>query len=70
MDVVCCIAMVSIFIKIYLITFLGILSLSSRIFIKGICVVTLVFSLIIMKRSIFHFLFIRFFINNLSLHFC
>ena len=37
-DITCCTAMVLISLKVYLIVFFGILNFSSKIFIKGMCV--------------------------------
>ena len=53
-DIACCIAMVLISVMICLIVFSGILNFSSKIFIKGMCVVALTHAVMTISDSTFH----------------
>ena len=63
-DIACCIAMVSIPLKVCFIIFYGILSFSSKIFIEGMCVVALAPVVMIISGSTFHPLLVMFSIST------
>ena len=63
-DIACCIAMVLISLKVYLIVFLGILNFSSKIFIEGLCMVALVPIVMTISGSTFHPLLVMLSING------
>ena len=53
-DIVCCIFMMLISLKVYLLVLFGILNFSFRIFIEGMYVVALVLAVMTFNDSIFH----------------
>ena len=63
-DMACCVAIMFISLKVFLIACSGILNFFSRIFIDGICDVALVPAMITISGSIFQPLFVIFFING------